>query len=224
MVVLSILALAVLVAPKDLEQARERQDRAALERLVSTYISAAATQAKDAQAQYLIALSNSYLAEVATELHDKTLARSAAQSGIKAAEKAVTLRGEVAEYHRVLGTLCGQIVPSAGLAGLKYGRCALDAIAKAIQLDPKSAIAYVSRGVGNYYLPQAFGGGADLAIKDFQKAIQLDPSLAEAYLWLGIAQRKLNHNAEARAALAKSLQLNPRRIWTRQQLEKTPAQ
>jgi tetratricopeptide (TPR) repeat protein len=97
-------------------------------------------------------------------------------------------------------------------------------VAKAIQLDPKSAMAYVSRGVGNYYLPPALGGGPALAIKDFEKAIQLKPANSEAYLWLGIALRRLNRNAEARKALSKSLELNPRRVWARQQLEKTPAQ
>ena len=61
----------------------------------------------------------------------------------------------MAEHHRILGTLCGQVIPGNVLAGLKYGRCALDSINKAIELDPKSAIAYVSRGVGNYYLPAA---------------------------------------------------------------------
>jgi tetratricopeptide (TPR) repeat protein len=119
--------------------------------------------------------------------------------------------------------LCGQVIPANVLAGLKYGRCALDSINKAIELDPKSAIAYVSRGVGNYYLPAAFGGGPDVALKDFQKAIQLDPKLAEAQLWMGLTLRKLNRNAEARSAFGKSLQLNPDRIWTKQQLEKTPA-
>ena len=171
----------------------------------------------------MFAVAQSYLAEVATELKDKNGGKSAAEIGIKAAEKAVSLKPAVAEHHRILGTLCGQVIPANVLAGLKYGRCALDSINKAIELDPKSAVAYVSRGVGNYYLPAAFGGGPDVALKDFEKAIQLDPKLAEAQLWIGLTLRKLNRNADARAALAKSLQLNPDRIWTKQQLEKTPA-
>ena len=61
-----------------------------------------------------------------------------------------------------------------------------------------------------------------MALKDFQKAIQLDPKLAEAQLWMGLTLRKLNRNTEARSAFSKSLQLNPDRIWTKQQLEKTP--
>ena len=50
------------------------------------------------------------------------------------------------------------------------------------------------------------------------------PQAAEAYLWLGLALRKENNNAEARKAFAKALELNPNRVWARQQLEKTPAQ
>jgi Flp pilus assembly protein TadD len=62
-----------------------------------------------------------------------------------------------------------------------------------------------------------------MAIHDFQKAIELDPKSSEAYLWLGLAQRKANRNAEARQSFSKSLELNPNRLWTKQQLEKTPA-
>ena len=63
-----------------------------------------------------------------------------------------------------------------------------------------------------------------LAIQDLRRAIELNPKSAEAYLWLGLALRKTHHNAEAREAFAKSLELNPARVWTKQQLEKTPAQ
>ncbi len=82
---------------------------------------------------------------------------------------------------------------------------------------------YVARGVGNYYLPAQLGGGAKLAIPDFQKAIELDAKNAEAYLWLGLSLRKDNRDEEARKAFTKSLELNPNRVWAKQQLEKTPA-
>lgn len=208
----------------DLQKARDRQDRAALEKIVNDCRASASKQPEDPEAQYRLALAESYNAEVAVELRDKLQAKSAAEAGIQAAEKAVALKSSTGEYHRILGTLCGQMISSNGIAALRYGKCALDSVNKAIELDPKSAEAYVSHGVGNYYLPQALGGGIDLAIKDFRKAIELNPKSAEAYLWLGVALRKSNQPAEARQALAKSVELNPNRVWAKQQLEKTPAQ
>lgn len=220
-----ILALAIAMAQPpaaDLEEARDRQDRASLERLTRYLAAAAEKDAKDAAAQYRLARAESYLSEVALELKDKEAAKEAAEAGIRAAEKAVALRPNEAEYHRVLGTLCGQVIPAHVLLAFKYGHCARASIERAVTLDPEFSKAYLSRGVGNYYLPPVFGGGPELALRDFDKAIELDRGLAEAYLWRGIALRKLHRNAEARQAIVKSLELNPRRVWTRQQLEKTP--
>jgi len=208
----------------DLEKARDAQDRPALDRLATQLSSAAQGKANDASAQYKFALAESYVAEVAIELRDKNAAHSAAEAGIDAAKKAVALKGDSAEYHRLLGTLCGQAISANVLQGMKYGHCAQDEVNKAVQLDPKAAENYLARGVGNYYLPQGLGGGLDLAIKDFQKAIELDPQSSEAQLWLGLALRKQNKNADARKAFQKAIELNPSRAWAKQQLEKTPAQ
>jgi tetratricopeptide (TPR) repeat protein len=207
----------------DLVKARDRQDKAALEKIVSDRKAAADKDQKDAGAQYRLALAESYSAEVAIETHDKAAAKTAAQAGIDAAERAVNLKSDSSEYQRILGTLCGQMISGNGLAGLKYGKCALTAVNKAIELDPKSSTNYLSHGVGNYYLPAALGGGFELAIKDFRKAIELDPKNADAYLWLGVALRKVNQPQEARQAIEKSLELNPNRAWAKQQFDKTPA-
>lgn len=207
----------------DLIKARDRQDKAALEKVVTDLRAAADKNAKDPTAQYRLALAESYSAEIAIETHDKAAAKVAAQAGIDAAERAVNLKPDSSEYQRILGTLCGQMISGNGLAGLKYGKCALTAVNKAIELDPKSSLNYLSHGVGNYYLPEALGGGYELAIKDFRKAIELNPKNADAYLWLGIALRKVNQMDEARKAISQSLELNPNRAWAKQQLDKTPA-
>lgn len=186
---------------------------------------ASIAQLKQAGASsYEVALAYSYAAEVAMELRDKRKCESYAEAGMELARKAVAENGANAEYHRLLGNLCGQVIPANPFMGaMQYGPCARDEIKKAIQLDSKLAIAYVSQGVGNFYLPAAMGGGPDLAIKDFDHAIELNPQLAEAYLWKGIALRKLNRDDDARQALQKALQLDPDRRWVKQQLEKTPA-
>lgn len=214
--------LAAAAAPSPLEMARDQQDRGTLEKMIAEYSAAAAKAPNDPDAQYKVALASSYLAEVAIEQHDKKAARPVAERGIQAAEKAVSLKPDVAEYYRVLATLYGQAVTDI-MSGLKYGPKAKEAVGKAVERAPKSSAVYVARGVGNYYLPAQLGGGPAAAIPDFQKAIQLDPKNAEAYLWLGISLRQSNKDAEARQALAKSLELAPKRVWTKQQLDKTPA-
>ncbi len=206
----------------NLVQARDRQDRAALEKIAAERTGKARDNPADAALQYEAAVAESYVAEVAQELHDRSGAFGAAESGIAAAERAVALKGDSAEYQRILGTLCGQAISGNGLAALKYGKCAMSGVNRAIELDPRSPLAYISHGIGYFYLPSAFGGGVDTALQDFQKAIELDPRSSEAYLWLGVALRKANRPAEARKAFEKALELNPNRLWAKQQLEKTP--
>lgn len=210
--------------PAEWRTARDTQDRAALDRIAEQTGRQAAAKPDDPAAVYRAALAESLRSEVAMEQRDRAAAGAAAQAGIKLAEKAVQLKPDSGEYHRLLGTLCGQVIPANVMLGLRYGRCALEEVNRALELEPKSALAWMSRGVGNYYLPASFGGGPEKALEDFQKAAALDGRNADIQLWLGIVLRKLNRNAEARAALERSLKLNPARKWAREQLEKTPAQ
>jgi len=213
----------LLAASEGLEKARDQEDRPQLEHALASLSAAAEKAPNDAAAQYQAALAAAYLAEISLELRDKAAAERAAKAGIPAAERAVALKPDNAEYYRILGTLCGQVIPANVLLGISYGKRAEEVIAKAIALDPNSAKAYLSRGIGNYYKPAMFGGGPEPAIRDLRRAIELDPKSAEAYLWLGLALRKAHQNAQAREAFTKSLELNPNRVWTRQQLDKTPA-
>ena len=205
----------------DLDKARDAQNRGALERLASQFSTALDKQPNDLQVQYRYALTESYIAEVAMEMGDKNGARAAAEAGMKPAEKIAAASPNNAEYHRLLGTLCGQVIPANPLMGLRYGKCAQEEVNRAVQLDPKSGANYLSRGVGNYYLPASFGGGPDVAIKDFQKAVELDPKSADAHLWLGLALRKANRHAEAHKELERAVELDPARVWAKQQLAKT---
>lgn len=212
------------VTLQGLQQARDRQDLPALDGMIAQQQRAAQAEAKSPEAQYQLALAYSYAAEVAMEKHDKKKSEVYAEAGMEPAKRAVAGSSGNAEYHRLLGEICGQVIPASPLMGtLKYGPCAKDEIDKAIQLDSGLALAYVSRGVGNYYLPSSMGGGVDLALKDFEKAIELNGNLCDAYLWKGLALRKANRDAEARQAFQRALQLDPERVWAREQLEKTPA-
>lgn len=217
-----VVVLAGTLLAGTLEDARDRQDLAALSAEAAKLNTAAQKADATAKALYQFARAQNFVAEVAMEKGDKKASAGAAESGIAAAQKAVQLEAGNSEYHRILGTLCGQVIPANVMLGLKYGRCAMDEVAKAVELNPKSAENLLSRGVGNYYLPPSFGGGIDKAVEDMDKAIALNPNLAEAHLWRGIALRKQGKNADARKALSRSLELNAKRLWAKAQLEKTP--
>lgn len=210
---------------EDLSKLRDKQDRGALEKIAAALQAEAEKSPNDANRWYEAAIAYSYLAEVTYEVRDKGASERAAEAGVRDADKAISLNGKNADYYRVLGTLCGQVIPANPIMGaLAYGKRAKEALDKALEMDPKSAKAHVAHGVGFYYLPVSFGGGPENAMKDYKEAIALDPKSAEAYLWLGIAEAKEHHNPQAREALTKSLQLDPDRVWTKQQLDKIPAQ
>jgi tetratricopeptide (TPR) repeat protein len=225
-VVLTVLSVSsVWAAGDELDKLRDKQDRAGLDSYAASLQTAAEKKPDDAHGWYRAAVAYSYVAEVAMEMRDKNAAQRAAETGAADADKAIALNGKVADYYRVLGTLCGQVIPANPIMGaLSYGKRAKDALDKAIEMDPKSPKAFVAHGVGYYYLPNNFGGGPENAIKDFKQAIALDPRSADAYLWMGIALKKEHQNAQARDALSKSLQFDPDRLWTKDQLQKTPAQ
>ncbi|MDZ7637911.1 MAG: tetratricopeptide repeat protein [Bryobacterales bacterium] len=201
-------------------QARDRQDLPSLHG-VAAKAEAGASDASP-KSLYAAALARSFEAEIALELGKKGEAAAAAEAGIALARRLVAASPAVAEHRRLLGTLCGQVIPANLMSALQYGRCAREEIDAALRLDPKSAWGYLGRGVGNYYLPEAFGGGIDKAIRDFRQANSLDPNLADSWLWLGIALRKNGDHSGARAALSKARSLAPSRIWIQRQLEKTP--
>jgi tetratricopeptide (TPR) repeat protein len=225
-IALALLVLPTLaVAADNLELLRDRQDKAGLTQAAAALSAAADKAPNDSDAWYHAAIAQAYIAEVAMELGDKAGSQHAAEDGVKYADKAIALKATNADYYRVLGTLCGQVIPANPIMGaLAYGKRAKDALDKAIEMDPKSPKAFVAHGVGYYYLPNSFGGGPDNAMKDFRQAVALDPKNADAYLWMGISLRKLKQNAQARDAFTKALQFAPDRVWAKTQLEKTPAQ
>lgn len=220
-----LMAASICAAADDLERLRDHQDRPALDARAAALQTAAEKTPNDANGWYRAAIAYSYVAEVAMEVRDKASAMKAAEAGVPDAQKAIELNAKNADYYRVLGTLCGQVIPANPLVGaLMYGKRAKEALDKAVEMDPKSPRAFVAHGVGYYYLPVNFGGGPENAIKDFKQALVLDPKSADAWLWMGIALKKDHQNAKAREALTKSLQIDPDRAWAKSELEKTPPQ
>jgi tetratricopeptide (TPR) repeat protein len=123
----------------------------------------------------------------------------------------------------------------------KYNE-AIKAFDKAIELNPRDAVAYNNRGaaygqIGNYKQqiddsnkaielnPKdavaynnrgvAYGelGSYEQEIEDCSKAIEINPNLAVAYYHRGIAYYKLGNRKQAAKDKNKAYALNPKRSW-----------
>ena len=136
MLSLGFVVLGAAVPDPELVKARDQQNLPALDSIIARYKKDAESNGKVADAQYKSALAYSYAAEVALELRDKKKSGIRMRLGLESAKKAVAGNELNAEYHRLLGALCGQVIPANPILGaLSYGSCARDEIDKAIGLD-----------------------------------------------------------------------------------------
>lgn len=92
---------------------------------------------------------------------------------------------------------------------VRFGRRAVAAHARAVELDPANAAAHVGLGIAKLETPALLGGSADAALRFFRRARELEPGLARAWIWEGIALRRAGQSAEARDALRRALTLEP---------------
>ena len=184
---------------------------------IDEYSAAAARAPNDADAQYRLALACSYLAEVAQEQRDKTQAQKAAEQGIKAAERAVALRPD-AENYRLLGMLHGQAVTDL-MSGLSYGPRAKTAIDKAVELAPNRPPSIWRAAWGTTMFRCSLAAACNWPSPIFARPSRSTRKRRSLPL-AGNRLHKENQNAEARQALAKSLELDPNRLWAKQELDK----
>ncbi len=88
-------------------------------------------------------------------------------------------------------------------AGDYYG--AISDYSKAIEINPRDAIAYYNRGYSKNELKDYRG-----AIVDFTKAIEINPRYSRAYTNRGFSKVKLGDNSGAISDFNKSIEINPK--------------
>ncbi len=81
---------------------------------------------------------------------------------------------------------------------------AREAFTKAIELDPKYAVAYCDRGYAYFIL-----GDNQQAIKDYDRAIQLNPQAAIFYYYRGVYYGKLGNYQQAIRDYDRAIELDP---------------
>jgi tetratricopeptide (TPR) repeat protein len=80
---------------------------------------------------------------------------------------------------------------------------------KAIEINPKYAMAYYNRGI-----PHSNKGQYDKAIADYTKAIELNPKYAGAYVNRGYVFNKIGQKEKACSDWKRACQLGDCSFWT----------
>jgi TolB-like protein/Tfp pilus assembly protein PilF len=91
---------------------------------------------------------------------------------------------------------------------------ARDLAKRALELQPDLPEAHLAQGFVNYYVDNDF----DAAAREFQIAQSGLPNESEVYLSLGAIQRRQGKWGESNASLEKAVSLNPKDVWTMQNL------
>ena len=82
---------------------------------------------------------------------------------------------------------------------------AIEDFTRAVQIDPKLAMAYSNRGSAYFDL-----GQKEKAIRDFTQAIQIDPKYANAYFNRGTAYSELGEKEKAVEDYTQAIQIDPK--------------
>ena len=85
---------------------------------------------------------------------------------------------------------------------------------RALELQPDLPEGHLAQGFVNYYVD----GDFDAAAREFEIARRGLPNEAEVYLSLGAIQRRQGKWAESNASLEKAVSLNPKDVWSMQNL------
>lgn len=155
---------------------------------------------------------------------------------IEQLEKVIEMDAAFTEGYALLGSALGWKAGLKPMQSMFLGPRANKMVAKAKELQPENPRVIMIGAVSDYNTPKMFGGDPVRAMKGFEEAIALfekedvkDPLMPawgheEAYAWLGQGHLVNGATDQARAALEKSLEINPDYGWVKYVLlPKVPA-
>jgi len=127
--------------------------------------------------------------------------------------------GETSEKYRLKSELMATMIRSK-YRGSQMGDEMFDAAAKAVELDPSNAKAFVVAARKPLYSPESRGGDVEQALKLLNHAIELNPDLERAYVFRGVAYQELGQTEKAVADWQKALEINPNSRLAKLQLKR----
>ncbi|MFN8582538.1 MAG: hypothetical protein U0163_16385 [Gemmatimonadaceae bacterium] len=136
-----------------------------------------------------------------------------------------------ADTYALLGAAIGERIGVSGnpFSAMRNGPKSNAALDRAAKLGPANPRVFLLRGMGAFYKPRMFGGGADKAIQELEHALKLfetDSAASplptwgrgEAYAFLGLVRASEGRRDDAIAAYERALSFTPLQVLVRDSL------
>jgi tetratricopeptide (TPR) repeat protein len=215
-----------------IERGMAMSDWAAIDRAIVTLRVAtqAATGRSDAWWQYDLAYALHRRASGLLVENRGGAAKDLLEEAVVAAGRSRTLGGGGAAQ-ALEGGVTGQLASATGgLAMMRLGRSSLRLLDEAVAAAPTDPRVALMNGITRVNAPAFAGGGAARGEAELRRAVALfasDRSVSpqptwgrvDAHIWLAIALEKQDKMAEARAELARALELTPGHRWVVETLQ-----
>lgn len=133
---------------------------------------------------------------------------------------------EIPESHALRAIVLSRMIPLRPREVMQLSQQSSAAIMKALELAPENPRVWMLKGMMDLFTPEAFGGGAGAALKEFGKAekffatdkpAELAPAWGDAELqaWTGIAAARKGDATGAEVAYRKALKRFPEYPWVK---------
>lgn len=137
--------------------------------------------------------------------------------------------GPMAETHALLASVYGLMIgenPSLGASlGSRIDGLQVDALA----LGPDNPRVWLLKGIGDFYTPEAYGGGVEPALAALERsarAFETDAPVppqprwgrADVHVWLGQVYQAKGDVDQARVQYERALAIEPSNAWVREEL------
>jgi tetratricopeptide (TPR) repeat protein len=199
-------------AVEQLTRAEATYDRAELQAAIDHFKRLRAKDAKDARYAYYLARAYFPMVDLYEHQGDPATAEKMGEEGLGHARQSVELdpTGN-ADAYRLLGDFYGRLTGFKGVfARMRYGGRSFKHHKTALEMDPRSARAFIGEGADKLNAPRGFGGDVPGALASFKKASELEPASARPHVWMGRAYVKLSQYDMARQSFEKAVGLDPK--------------
>ena len=188
---------------------------------------------------YYIALAEYRIADYLLATGEENKGAAHLKAAVEHLQKATKIDPQAAEAYALLSSAYGRQIGLSPIKGMVLGRRAQQALQKATQLAPDNPRVALCMAIRDFNTPGMLGGSKEKGLQGFQRAAELfaqeEPTNpirpawghSRTYAWLGLAHQDRGELAQARAAFAKALAINPDFSWVKNvllpELEKAAA-